>query len=278
MSEQQPAGQPAGQPDKNAGKGKSGSGEGGPGKTAAAARTFAKWGPVVLLVAGAYIGVRVMDTFIGKAASEEPLTTLEQTFFGLYSVVLGGGLSWLVTHFYSRRDAHQQSAQLARPALRRVVAARDSVDQILAAVDRRRADQEGGADDERLLGLREIIVQHARVLDDAVLDWGELLPDEVRLVTEHRSVEAVAATVATIEERLNTIESGSPDAAVAKDIADLRKQLAAVHGEVSRTARMRHSLGGVDPQLVINTAANGPAWRGPASTSGVINLRDSGPE
>src|SRR5687767_1480450 len=66
------------------------------------------WVPAATVIAmsvlALYLGVR----FVDRAGDEsQPLTNLEQTFFGVYTLLVGAAISWLVTHYYAHKETQE---------------------------------------------------------------------------------------------------------------------------------------------------------------------------
>lgn len=210
---------------------------GGVSKGRRALRFAGDWSLVGLLGGAVLLVVYLFRLFLDRASNEaDPLSNLEQTFFGTFTLFVGAGLSWVVSHHYARRETRVQFERLARPALRRVVAARASADGLRAAVDRRQYELADDAS-EAFESMRELVDQHARTLDDAIADWQELLPREVGELYREAAYAAQARHEATVKElsgRLDVIESaeGSDDSRA--KVEALRRDVDRLDGEVQR--------------------------------------------
>ncbi|MEU8047002.1 hypothetical protein AB0I85_21100 [Micromonospora echinofusca] len=178
--------------------------------------------------------------YIQRAGDQaNPPSQLEQALFGIFSLAAGAILSWLTSAYYSSRQARDQFQQLARPALRRVTAARDSAESVLVAIERRRgllADSDTPVC-ESLTSLYELVEQHARVLDDAIEDWQEVLPEDVRAVhaqEERRAYSRLNSRFDKVEEQLAdlaTSRKADPEE-TAKQVSELQKEVGALRKEV----------------------------------------------
>ena len=159
--------------------------------------------PAVVVLLALALAVSMLVIFVNRAGDpQHPLSQLEQMFFGIYSVLVGIVASWLVSAYYAGHQARDQFQQLARPALRRVVAASDSAAAILVAINRRKGRQSGA---EGLESLYELVEQHARVLDDAIANWQEVLPDDVRALQLYHMRQQHDVQVKELGNRLDTV-------------------------------------------------------------------------
>ncbi|XTZ18216.1 hypothetical protein ACQSSU_12990 [Micromonospora echinospora] len=215
-------------------------------------RKILSWRLVPLLVALALaaLAVWLCIFFVQRAGdSAKPLSQLEQAIFGVFSLLAGAGLSWLTSAYYSARQTRSQFQQLARPALRRVMAARDSAESVLLAIERRRSGEDKGKSDpyESLTSLYELVEQHARVLDDAIEDWQEVLPDEVRAVhAEERSklFQALNLRLDDLDGKVGAIALASESGAdIEKQVAALHKEIAELRSEARGAKQIGHRIG-----------------------------------
>ncbi|WP_349880214.1 hypothetical protein ABIH81_11190 [Micromonospora sp. HUAS YX12] len=201
--------------------------------------------PLVVLVCAGF-AIWLCAFFVQRAGdAAHPLTQLEQALFGLFTLLAGAGLSWLTSAYYSAQQARSQFQQLARPALRRVTTARDSADALLVAIDRRRTGGPQSQHDpqEHLASLYELVEQHARVLDDAIEDWHEVLPEDVQAVhaqEARRSYLLLNTRLDDVNAKLTlmaaAIDGKTNTASIAEEIADLRAEVA----NLRKTARVNN--------------------------------------
>ncbi|MFC8847709.1 MULTISPECIES: hypothetical protein [unclassified Micromonospora] len=243
---------------------------------------------VVLVCAGFAIWLCVF--FVQRAGDvAHPLTQLEQVLFGVFTLLAGAGLSWLTSAYYSAQQARSQFQQLARPALRRVTAARDSADALLVAIDRRRKGDPGSQHDplEHLASLYELVEQHARVLDDAIEDWHEVLPEDVQAVhaqEARRSNQLLNARLDDVNAKLTlmaaAIDGKTNPASIAEEIAGLRAEVADLR-KTARASNGGHVVGGhyltpVDP--VIRRTGDARMYRLRANSQDIVErlLTDMG--
>ncbi|MDQ1685005.1 MAG: hypothetical protein QOC82_1742, partial [Frankiaceae bacterium] len=213
--------------------------------------------PVLMSLAGLTLAIWLGVHFVDRADdTAKPLTQLEQLFFGIYTLVVGAALSWMASAFYAARQTQSQFQQLARPALRRVLAARDSADAVLQAIDRRRkaARKLTAAEDEALQSLHELVDQHARVLEDAVSDWQEVLPAEVQAVQIFEARRAYNTEVRQLNDQMDSLRDALAALAAAPTI-DPKHLSAQLTNLTKELESLRRKVNEPRPYELISTAS-----------------------
>ena len=186
---------------------------------------------VLAIVAAAAVAAYLGYLFLSRS-SDKPFSNLEQTFFGAYTLFLGAAISWLTTHVYAKKETAERFQQLARPALRRVLAASDSTEGLLKAIEARQELADGATAREALRSLRELVEQHGRSLQDAIADWRELLPEDVATASrELRERAQLREAIEPIVERLDELEGNKANG---PEIAELTREVLALRSEFAR--------------------------------------------
>lgn len=188
----------------------------------------------------------------------------------MYTLLLGALMSWLISAFFAQTQTREQFKQLVRPAMRRVAAARESVDGLLDAIDRRKRETAG--DGEAFRSLRELVEQHARVLDGAILDWREVIPEDVaaaegvvrNATMDEARFAAIADRMEQVEARASEISAENPS----DEVAALRREVAQMKAEAKGSARLRSPVQAWPLSLAPAAAAG--CWTSARRTSSVL--------
>jgi DNA-binding protein H-NS len=239
--------------------------------------------PVLLAVFFSVLALDLLGRFVERAGdAENPITELELMFFSILTLAAGSGLSWLISAYYARGQARDQYEQLARPALRRVVAAKESALALSAAISRRSeaAQQSESPIDagEAFASLGELVDQHARVLDDAITDWREILPDEVQsIITVDRQLSVLAAqqqsSQSQLQQQIAEVQQTVSKLAAAKAVtpAELQRVEAELE-KVAKQAKERPYYPTIGGGVLTGTIdGGGVVMREPAKSQVTIN-------
>ncbi len=116
-------------------------------------------------------------------ASVSGFSDRENFLLDIFLVIFSTLAAYLMSSYFSRRQALAEYESLARPAWRRVVQLSNSVARLTASIERRQqALEESGQPrevvKEWLRSVSELVRELSGQLDDAITDWNELLPEE----------------------------------------------------------------------------------------------------
>lgn len=194
-------------------------------------------------------------------SAKRNLSPLENTLFGIVTFILSTAGSALISAYYEGGRSRNSYAQLARPALRRIVAINHSAVQILEVV-RAKQDDLGGIEQltasrasEWLDSIGRLLQQHIGQLDAAIVDWQELLPDEYAELVNIAELQTVITDKVEQIRALNQQESGDARRRMAEltaEIAQLKQALR--HG---RTASGLGMLPLPEDPLTVTAPGNG---------------------
>ena len=197
-------------------------------------------GGLLILVSLATIAATVV------VSAYRALSPLENTLFAAISFTLSIFGSVLISAHYSRSSARQEYQQLARPALRRIVALYASTGRVNSYVDQRAAAADEG-DRDWLAGLDAQMHLLLDQMGAAISDWRELLPEDYEeAVVTAVDMRQIAAKVAELE-RVRTEEGEASQAQI--------DQLTAEIGALKTKVAARSSAG------ALLTDMNGEPWR-----------------
>jgi hypothetical protein len=167
-------------------------------------------------------------------SAQRNLSPLENTLFGTVTFILSTIGSALISAYYERGRSRDSYSQLARPALRRIVAINRSAAQILEAIRDKQSDLKDIEDlsllqaSEWLDSIGRLLQQHIGQLDAAIVDWQELLPEEYAELVNIAELQTVITDKVEQIRALNRQESGDAQQRIgelAAEIVQLKQEL-----------------------------------------------------
>lgn len=131
--------------------------------------------PVLLVIASIVVAI----IFV-KVASERPLTQLESVF--LQAFVLLAGL--LGSFIFGRQSARKAAFEIIKPharsAFRRLLSLYNSLSRLASTIDHARSSNSNSMEEKAVLDkLEAIVTEQIATADDALEDWGDIIPDDV---------------------------------------------------------------------------------------------------
>lgn len=121
------------------------------------------------------IGMIVVSAF-------RPLSTLETALWQLISLTAGLFGSYLLGRRAAREAAMEMVRLHARPAVRRLLAIRDSLLRLSAKVEEFQREEQ----DPRLAIILAIVEERVGIAESAVDDWRDVASDDVDEAVKHR--------------------------------------------------------------------------------------------
>ena len=113
-------------------------------------------------------------------SANRDLTNLENILFQIFISGVGLTGSYILGKRATEGVARESIRPHARSAFRRLVSLYQSLSEIAYLVASSESDEENA----KMLALREIIVREIRTADDALEDWADIVPEEVKRYRE----------------------------------------------------------------------------------------------
>ncbi len=129
----------------------------------------------IVLIVGAIGGAIALAVAMIIVSAFRPLSTLETALWQLISLVAGLYGSYLLGRRAARDSAMDLLRLHARPAVRRLLAIRDSLRRLSARIEEFQLEDS----DPRLEVIQAIVDERIRLGDSAVEDWRDVAAEEV---------------------------------------------------------------------------------------------------
>jgi hypothetical protein len=208
-------------------------------------RTRRHAGVASLMVGAILVGLSLIPIALTiQVSASRPLSQLETTLFASVTYFFSIIGSALISSYYARGQSRKDYIQLARPALRRVIALSRSAVQIADAVQSKQAALQNNVPPDPMIvrewleSIERLLQQHSGQLEAAISDWQELLPEE------YAEIMTLAGIQAQIDDRIDTIvalraeqsdQSNLDIARLTEEVNELRRRLEREQTESSFT-------------------------------------------
>ena len=113
-------------------------------------------------------------------SANRDLTNLENILFQIFISGVGLTGSYILGKWATEDVEREAIRPHARSAFRRLVSLYQSLSRIAHMVASSESDEENA----KMLALREIIIREIRTADDALEDWADIVPEEVKRYRE----------------------------------------------------------------------------------------------
>ena len=135
-----------------------------------------------LLLIGISIVISIAFSYV---ASTRDLTTLENVFFQVFSLGIGIFGSIVLGKDSAKDAATDVIKPHARSAVRRLISLYKSLSRLAYAIDTARLSAKDHPASLAVLDkLEAIVVEQIATADDALEDWNDIVPDEIRKIRE----------------------------------------------------------------------------------------------
>jgi len=131
--------------------------------------------PIILISAS--IAVAIIFIIV---ASKQPLTQLEIVSFQVFILLLG----LLGSFIFGRQSAIKAAREIIKPharsAFRRLLSLYNSLSRLAFTIDHARSSNSNSMEEKAVLDkLEAIVTEQIATADDALEDWGDIVPDDV---------------------------------------------------------------------------------------------------
>lgn len=131
--------------------------------------------PIILISAS----IAVATIFI-IVASKQPLSQLEIVSFQVFILLLGLLGSFIFGQQSAINAAREIIKPHARSAFRRLLSLYNSLSRLASTIDHARSSNSNSMEEKAVLDkLEAIVTEQIATADDALEDWGDIVPDDV---------------------------------------------------------------------------------------------------
>lgn len=131
--------------------------------------------PAILVVASIVVAI----IFV-KVVSERPLTQLESAFFQMFVLLAGLSGSFIFGRQSAIKSAREIIKPHARSAFRRVLSLYNSLSRLAFTIDHAKSSNSNSMKEQAVLDkLEAIVTEQIFTANDALEDWGDIVPDDV---------------------------------------------------------------------------------------------------
>jgi hypothetical protein len=137
------------------------------------------WLPPALLIAAVLVAA-----FFSRTATERTLSGLESVLLQMFALVAGVTGSYLVGKQSASDAAREIMKPHARSAFRRLMSLYASLSRVLTEIAAYNAGGEKNSGQMALARLEGIVIEQIATADDALEDWIDIVPEEVKELRE----------------------------------------------------------------------------------------------